>query len=230
MAHPAVHHSTHATHHITLNPHFIMEYADHADTGQHVLDGADKAAVQIAKSSALRAFRATVTEAGAHIPHPQLNASGTLRGMVISRRSRVIYNLSSNVAEKFEKYATALAVAGIVIEIGKDADKIHHLVKSNVSTGEKWRQADLLVSTAILRAVTGVVPDTAHIIAKSLEGYCQIAGVVSGGRAPSDKWIGGLRALDVQIKTTHQKLFSPDFVQHFGDKVCDAIFAHIHFN
>jgi hypothetical protein len=219
-----------SSHGINIHSHFIVELAEHGDHKQHALDGVGKAAIQIAKSSGLRAFRATVTHAGSHIPHPALNASGNLRGMILSKRSQVIYHLSSNVAQKFEKYDSALAFAGIIIEIGKDAEKIHHVIKSNLSTGEKWRQGDLIVSTAILRAVTGVVPDAAHLIAKSLEGYCELAGVVSGGRAPAERWVGRLRALDVQIKATHQKLFSPEFVQHLGDSSADAIFAYLHFN
>jgi hypothetical protein len=230
MEQQATHHSTHSKHSVTLHPHFIVEFSEKADKGQHYADGAGKAAGQIAKSSALRAFRATVINSGSNIPHPAMNASGNLRGMVVSKRSRVIYNLSSNIAEKFEKYDRALAMAGIIIEIAKEADKIDALVKSNLSTGEKWRQGDLIVSTAILRAVTGVVPDAAHVIAKSLEGYCQIAGIVSGGKVPAEKWVGAIDAFDVQIKTAHQQLFSPEFVQYLGDSAADAIFAHIHFN
>jgi hypothetical protein len=150
--------------------------------------------------------------------------------MVLSKRSRAIYHLSSNVTQKFKKYDSALAFAGIIIEIGKDADKLHQISKSNLSTGEKWRQRDLIVSMAILRAVTGVVPDAAHWIAKSLEGYCEVAGAITGGKVPSQKWVGGLRALDVQITTTHQQLFSPEFVQYLGDSAADAIFAHLHLN
>lgn len=221
----AMHHSTQVKQSITLHPHFIVELADHL---QHALDGAGKVATQIAKSSALRAFRATITESGSHIPHPVLNASGNLRGMVVSKESRVIYHVSSNIAEKFEKYDRALAFAGILIEIGKDGKKIRRMFESNLSTGEKWRQGDLIVSTAILRAVTGVVPDAAHLIAKSLEGYCEIAGLVPRLTAPSRRWVGALRATDVQIKTTHQKLFSPEFVQYLGDSTADAIFAHVH--
>jgi hypothetical protein len=226
MAQQAMHHSTPGRQSITIKPHFIVELADHA---QHALDSTGKAANQIAKSSALRAFRATVTESGSHIPHPVLNASGNLRGMVVSKRARVIYYVSSNVAEKFEKYDRALAFAGIIIEIGKEAHKVHRVIHSNLPTGEKWRRGDLIVSTAILRAVTGVVPDAAHVIAKSLEGYCEIPGLVPRWRAQSERWVGAIRAADAQIKTTHQKLFSPEFIQYLGDSAADAIFAHVHF-
>ncbi len=130
MAQKPTHHSTQGKHSTTLQPHFIVELAEHAEHGQHALDTAGKAAIQISKSSALRAFRATVIGSGSHIPHPHLNASGNLRGMVLSKRSRVIYNISSNVAEKFEKYDRALAFAGIIVEIGKDADKIYQISKT----------------------------------------------------------------------------------------------------
>ena len=225
MAQQSLHRSAQGKQRVTFHPNFIVNL----DLLQHVLDGTGKATTQIAKSSALRAFRVTVTETGSHIPHAALNASGNLRGMVLSKRYRAIYHVSSNIAEKFEKYDSALAMAGIVIEIGKEAGKIHHIFKSKISTGEKWRQGDLIVSTAILRAVTGVVPDVAHVIAKSLEGYCEIPGLVPRWKAQSDRWVGTIRAADAQIKTTHQKLFSPEFMQHLGDSAADAIFAHVHF-
>ena len=231
MAQPVSHHShqSHrAKHSHTFHSHWIVEFGEKADPVDNALDWAHRGTVQVAKSSALRAFRATVLESG--IPHPKLNASGDLRGMVMSKRSRVIYNLSSNVAEKFDKYDSALSTAGAIIEIWKDAGKIHQAFRSSPSTGEKIRQTDLIVSTAILRSVTGVVPDVYHWLAKSLEGYCDIAGLVSGGRLPTEKWVGSLRASDVYIKTTHETLFSPEFVQVFGDSVADMISAHVHFN
>lgn len=212
-------------HPVVIHPSFIFELAE---GGHSIVDGTGKAATQLAKSASLRAFRATVIQGSSHLPHPAMNSSGNLRGMVISKRARQVFNISSNIAEKFEKYDCALAFAGIIIEIGKQTDSVTHVVKSNLSTGEKARQVDLIVSTAILRAVTGVVPDVAHIVAKSLEGYCQIAGLVPGVK--TDKWIGGLRSLDVQIKTAHQKIYSPEFMQHAGDAVGDMIYAHLHLN
>jgi hypothetical protein len=214
-------------HQIIFQPNFVFELADKAHTG---IDGAGSAARQLAKSSALRAFRATVTLTGSHLPHPAMNASGNLRGMVISKRARQIYNISSNLAEKFDKYERALALASIIIEIGKESQTIYHLANSEISTGEKVRQSVLIVSTAVLRSVTSVVPGGAHLIAKSLEGYCQIAGLVSGGRLPTDKWVGALRRTDIEIKTAHQRIYSPDFLQHAGDAAFDMIYIHLHLN
>lgn len=212
---------------VTFQTNFVFELAEKAHKG---IDDTGNAASQLAKSSALRAFRATVISGKSHLPHPAMNSAGNLRGMVISKRARYIYNISSNIAEKFEKYDSALAFAGIIIEIGKETDTITHIAKGNMSTGEKVRQVDLIVSTAILRSVTGVVPAGAHILAKSLEGYCQIAGVLSGGQLPTDKWIGKLREADVNLKTFHQKVLSPEFVQHLGDAAGDMIYAHLHVN
>ena len=225
MENAATHQQHQRGHSVVFQPNFVFELADRAHAG---IDGAGSAANQLAKSSALRAFRATVTQTGSHLSHPAMNASGNLRGMVISKRARQIYNISSNLAEKFEKYDRALAFAGIIIEIGKESQTIYHLTKSTLSTGEKLRQSVLIASTAILRSVTGVVPDAAHLIAKSLEGYCLIAGLVSGGRLPTDKWVGGLRKTDFEIKTAHQRIFSPEFLQQAGDAAFDMIYVHLH--
>jgi hypothetical protein len=49
----------------------------------------------------------------------------------------MIYHLSSNFAQKLKKYDSALAFAGIIIEIGKEQNRIHQVVNSSLSTSEK---------------------------------------------------------------------------------------------
>jgi hypothetical protein len=212
---------------IHRQPHFVAQLAEGA---HHTADGVKTAAVQITKSSALRAFRSTVNSGeGLHLPSPVLNSSGNLCGMVISRRARVIFNFSSNIAQKFQKYDSALGIAGILLEWQKDSIRFHAINQSGASNFEKGRMYALIASTAVLRSVTGVVPSAAHLIAKSLEGYCEIASVASGGRFNSQKWEGRLKAADVRISTAHAEIFSPEFMQGLGDSAFNLVEAHIHF-
>jgi len=210
------------------HPHFVAHLAESIHSAA---DGAKSAAVQITKSSAMRAFRSTVKSSeGFHLPSPVLNSSGNLRGMVISKRARVIFNFSSNIAQKFQKYDSALGLASILLEWQKDSHRFEMIHRSNVPASEKYRLYTLTASTAVLRAVTGVVPSAAHLIAKSLEGYCEIASLASAGRFDAKKWEGRLKAADVRISTTHAEIFSPESMQGLGDAAFNLVETHIHFN
>jgi hypothetical protein len=121
-------------------------------------------------------------------------------------------------------------MAGILLELQKDWTRFQMIHNSRASDWEKKRLYTLTFSTAVLRSVTGVVPTAAHVIAKSLEGYCEIASVASGGRFNSRKWEGRLNAAAVRISTAHAEIFSPELMQGMGDKVFNLVEAHIHFN
>jgi hypothetical protein len=218
--------SAHATGHAHHNVHHFV-----ATVGEHVsqtADGAKSLAIQVTKSAAFRAFRQTTkSKIGFHLPIPNANAAGNLRGMVISKKARTIYQLSSNVAKKFEKYDSALVFAGVILEVNKQWAQIKSIGNSKMSLLEKGRQIDLIVSTAALRSITGVVPTGAHLMAKSLEGYCEVAGLAGIKRA--SEWKAQLKATDVLITTRHSEIFSPEFMQTAGDEAFNLVETHIHF-
>jgi hypothetical protein len=205
--------------------HFVAEIVE----GAHkIADGAKTTSVQITKSAALRAFRYTTkSQTEFHLPLPRMNSVGNLRGMVISKRARTIFSLSSNIAEKFQKYDSALGIAGMIIEIDKEWSRIRMIHSSALPSWEKRRQILLIGSTAVLRSVTGVVPTGAHLIAKSLEGYCEIGKLV--GVKATSKWEGQLKAADVLVHTRHSEIFSPEFMQTAGDGVANYVETHVHF-
>ena len=70
---------------------------------------------------------------------PVLNRVGNLQGMVISRRAHTLYKLSFSIAKKLADYDKALLVAGIVIELAKDADRFSAIHESKASKSEKGR-------------------------------------------------------------------------------------------
>lgn len=213
------------TAHYLPPPHFVVDLLDGI---QQAADGTLHVAVQITRSSAIRAFRVVENaKTGFQLPKPVTNA-GTLRGVVRSKRARVIFNLSSNIAEKFEKYDTALGMAGIILDLGKDLHRFTAIYSSALPRSEKARLSTLIAGTTILRSVTGVVPSGAHLVAKALEGYCEI--LTLARLQPARKWEGQLRALDVNTSAAHSEIFTPEFMQVLGDETFNLFDAHIHFN
>ncbi len=212
---------------MVFQPDFVMQLPEYL---QSALEGSNAAAVQISKSAAIRAFRAVdYAKTGPYLPIPRMNSAGNLCGMVVSKRLRTIFNISTNIAQKFAKYDSALGMAGIFIELSKDSSKLWAISTSSLPESEKWRLSLLIASTAILRSVTGVVPTASHLVAKSLEGYIEAGGYVTGGQRRADEWAGYIRQGDVLVQSGYDKLFSADFIQHVGDSTAKVIFAHISF-
>ena len=122
---------------------------------------------------------------------PAMNSTGNLRGMVLSKSFRTIWNVSTNVGEK-------LQLASIVIEFAKELSRMQQVWKSDTSVNEKGPRLLFMGSAAILRGVTSVVPEAVHLLALSAEGYLDIAGAASGSAKPlelattlqsADQWV-----------------------------------------
>ena len=210
-----------------LQPDFVVQLPEYI---QNTLDASNAAAVRISKSSAIRAFRTIdYAKTGPFLPMPRMNSVGNLRGMVVSKPLRTVFNISTDIAQKFAKYDSALGMAGIVVELSKDSSKLWAISNSSLPEPEKWRQSLLITSTAILRSVTGLVPASSHLVAKSLEGYIEVGGYLTGGQRRADEWVGYIRQGDVLVQTGYDKLFSADFIQHVGDSAANVIFAYISF-
>lgn len=204
--------------------HFAVEIAEGA---HEILDGSAHVFKQITNSAAVRAFRQTAKSDFGHILIPKMNNHGNLRGIVVSKNSHIIYKFSSNVVQKFAKYDAFLATAGIMIDIAKQHDHIQAIRNGKLPYWEKCRMGALIVFTSVLRSVTSVVPTVASIAAKSLEGYCDLAEL--SGLQAAGSWKANLASADVEIKTAHAKIFSPEFMDGLGDKVFDLIEVYVDF-
>src|ERR1700722_15340441 len=114
------------------NSEFIIQFADGFGNATDVSGWAAK---QITISSALRAFRRT--QLADRLPIPVMNAAGNLRGMVISHSARGIFDISSNIAKKFQRADSALRILNIAVEMGKDARRFGAVWRSNMSLSDK---------------------------------------------------------------------------------------------
>ena len=176
----------HAQFHAAGFPHMMVEIGERVSPWRDVLGSAGTFA--IAPISAVRAFREYNWIAGA----PVLNSAGNLRGMVISKTARTVWNISS-------KGGDWVGLAGIVIELAKEIDRMQRVWSSpNLSVNDKGPMLLCLGSAAILRGVASVVPTAVHLAALSASGYLDVAGAVSGSNKPlaladqlqkGDQWV-----------------------------------------
>ena len=205
---------THATRQTTSGPpNVVVEVLDTAvGMAGKVKDANDYVVKVVAGSEAFRKYNWL---AGV----PVLNSAGNLRGMVVNPRMRAIYTMSVNFGEKLAKADQALGLASIFIEIAKDYPRLQQAFDSDAPLNDKGPLMLSLASMAILRAVTGVVPAGAHLLAKSLEGYCDLAFVLTGGSNTAPlTWAEGLQSLDSQITAAHRQIFDGqnyyNFIMH----------------
>jgi hypothetical protein len=189
-----------------FEPHFIIDLAE--DVHQFA-EASVRLTKQFAKSAAIRAFRYVATD-GEKLPVPVLNHAGNLRGMVVSKRARAIYNITFKSANTLAKYERALLFASIAIELAKDSPKFSAVHHSTMSDAQAARMYVAITDAAILRGLTGIVPLGAEVIAKSLEGYCDLAELAGVRSASSLK--RKIRSIDAMIETTHARIFSPEFI------------------
>jgi hypothetical protein len=171
-------------------PHVIFELTDKAQDGIGQIND-----FVVKPISASEAFREYNWLAGA----PVLNSSGNLRGMIVSKQLRTVYIISESAGEY-------LGLAAMLFEIAKQMSRMQQIWNSNMGADEKAPRLLLIGSSAILRSVVSVVPTAVHLVAKSLEGYCYIAALVSGSSKPVEL-ANQLNSADVEINEIHQQLW-----------------------
>ncbi len=167
-------------------PHMMVEIGERVGPWIDVMGQAGTFAVT--PVSAARAFREYNWIADA----PVLNSAGNLRGMVISKSARTVWSISTEAGEW-------LGLAGIVIEVAKELDRMQRIWSSrDLSVNDKGPMLLCLGSAAILRGVASAVPSAVHLAALSAGGYLDLAGAVSGSNKPSaladklrqgDQWV-----------------------------------------
>jgi hypothetical protein len=141
---------------------------------------------------------------------PVFNAAGDLRGMVINADARVIYNFSTSALAKLDKFAGALLLVSIAIDLAKQTDEIKAISASNAPWEVKASKLSLIGSMTILRALTGIVPAGAHLIALSLEGYAGLADQAAGHSRPTQIILAGLRAADAKVTSFYNQITNAD--------------------
>lgn len=146
---------------------------------------------------------------------PTFNTSGDLRGMVINSDARVVFNYSTNLIEKVDKFGNVLLIAGVVINLFNERGKIEAIAASNQPGTAKAAQYCLIGSMAIIQALTGVVPLATHVLATSIEGYIGLADAATGHSATTQRMLRNMRAADARVTSTYNQVTDAGNAYHF---------------
>ncbi len=149
------------------------------------------------------------------IYHPLTNVVGlnsaanpNLRGMVRSAKWRAVFQHTSEVGEYMENIGYLSAIAA---EVAHSAPRIEKIMGSSDPVVLKGMRLSGLASTIAQRALMGVVPAGAHLIYRSLQGWCMLFGLVGGpAQAASVEGIKILRNADTLVNTTFQTVTDTD--------------------
>jgi hypothetical protein len=185
-------------------PDVLIEFSEH----QHKrLDTAHHIAEWVVRSSKIyygeHAFRSYSWLKGA----PRLNKAGNLRGMVLDKRSRALFELSAEGGEALEAAGKALLIAGWVIELAKSKDYIAATLASRDDKLTKAQKISTAISMATVRTLTGAVPLGVHLVAATLAKGART--VHAPGTAAS------IAAFDGKVKSTYDSWTNPDNVVHY---------------
>ena len=142
-----------------------------------------------------------------------LNSAGNFRGMVVSSRWGTAFHFAEESLKVVEKVAVFAALAA---NIYKARDEIHGILNSNADWATKSSQLSTQVSSVCLRTVFGVVPAGAHVIAKSIGGYLQLADLA--GLHQASRWNKALQSLDASGQATFDRVTDGNNIYLFVNK------------
>jgi hypothetical protein len=129
-----------------------------------------------------------------------VNASGNLRGMVVSRNWKVVFEQSLQAAEILEKVGTVAAFAANIAEQSEDVSTV---LQSTEDTTMKGLKLASIAGTAAERTLAGMVTGTVSTALFSMQGYCQMIGLVNeNARSFANRCTKFLRETDGRIQTT----------------------------
>ena len=190
MAHttPALHH--HPIVEIVHAQHERLEKVDlrvgQADLGRQALQA-------VAGGRAYRSYNALSEVV-------KLNKAGNLRGMVVSAKWQTVFRHVSDAGEYLENIGYLATVAS---EIAKSAPEFQAIASSSDSIALKGMRLTAEAGTISQRALLGVVPAGAHVIYRSLEGWCMLAGLAGGSfQAEASSCISTLHYADTLVQTS----------------------------
>ena len=129
-----------------------------------------------------------------------LNKSGDLRGMVISKSSRLIYNYAIKSGKYLDMAGNALFIAGVGLEISKQWSSVH-----SASGTFDLQKAMLVPSLAILKVFGGVVATSAHVAAWGVKQGCNLSNCSGESRQL-------IQDVDYTIETSYQEMFDANKV------------------
>lgn len=128
------------------------------------------------------------------------NKSGNFRGMVVSARWKTLFDYSSEVGKVLENVGTFATFAANIAQMGHQFETIWTSRDPMAMKGLRFAVA---AGTAAERTLAGRTVTGVHLIYKSLEGWCMIAGLAGGPlRSASDRCIDTLKNADALVHKT----------------------------
>jgi hypothetical protein len=128
---------------------------------------------------------------------PLKNASKDLRGMVVNRNAKVVYDFTVKYGSKIEKLSTFATVA---VALADSAEQTYDILQSKNSLDVKAAQLSTQATAVAMNVLTGVVTAPVHAVLMSLQGYCDMADLVRGARVGTTG--GTLKAIDAVIQSS----------------------------
>jgi len=190
--HPVAHHA--AVHNPILEViHEKHRLAEHIDKRISQVGLAGTAVHAVAGARAFREYSWLTDTVG-------LNKSGNLRGMVLSAKWRTAFTYIGKVGEHLENVGR---LAGFAASIAEAAPEVDRVLESGDSNTMKGMHLARIAGTAAQRALLGAVPAGVHLIYRSLEGWCLMAGL-AGGKAQSaaNECVGVLHRADSLVQSS----------------------------
>ena len=203
---PAPHHGHPFEHkHDKSIPDIVIEFSEVAHAR---FDHAHTAADWLVKSAKIyygeRAFRSYSWLKAT----PKLNKVGDLRGMVLNKKSRALFDLTVETGEKLDKFNKVLVVASWALELAKSKDYIANTLASSNDPATKAQKISAEISLATIRALAGSLPMATHLVAAALTRGVRTV------HAPS-RWEGAINATDAQVASFYRRWTNTDQVVHY---------------
>jgi hypothetical protein len=128
------------------------------------------------------------------------NISGNYRGMVINARWSTAFRFLDESHKVLEKLGY---FAGFVANLAEAAPKMEAVYKLKEPSSTKGLRYAAIAGTAAQRTLIGVVPAGVHLIYRSLEGWCMMAGLLGGPfQSGSEQAIKVIDSADGLVQST----------------------------
>lgn len=191
-----------------MHPHQFDALVEVGSKGSEKVEAGLKVTRAIAASEAFRKYNWLKNA-------PIRNVSGNFRGMIVSKRWATIFHFAEDTLKPVEKVALIAALAENIV---KAEHQFGAIMKSRDSSAQKAARMSTQISSIALRTAGGAIPAGAHILALSLGGYCQVAGLLGSQRAFD---------LDRRLKSLDTKVTSLFDTVTDGEKINIFINTHL---
>lgn len=128
----------------------------------------------------------------------KLNKNGKLRGILLNRPLRAVFDLSVDVEQKLEKFDKYIALAGWVTEVIKRRHEFVEIWNSSDDGVVKTLETAGSLGTATNRALSGIAPFGVHLVDAAL-----VKGIhdLHGPR----RWATSVKKFDTRVTTLYDK-------------------------